>query len=80
MNAPVGGAGSHASSPQPVLATTMAAAPAMVTHRRNRAGCKLLRTRVAPRHVIVTLALLLYPFVAPPFFTYQMVHRHSASD
>ncbi|HEX4235068.1 MAG TPA: branched-chain amino acid ABC transporter permease [Caldimonas sp.] len=28
--------------------------------------------RIRPRHVIVLVALLLYPFVASPFFTYQI--------
>ncbi|MGZ5130675.1 MAG: branched-chain amino acid ABC transporter permease [Caldimonas sp.] len=35
-------------------------------------GWQRLRARVGPRHLIVLAAVLLYPFVASPFFTYQI--------
>ena len=70
MNAPVGAAGSHATLPRPAAAVP-ATALIVVTADGPR-WLQLLRTRVSPRHVIVTLAVLLYPFVAPPFFTYQI--------
>src|SRR5262245_19748943 len=69
MNAPVGAAGSHASLPRPAAAVT--AAQSMVAADAPR-WLQLLRTRVSARHVIVTLAVLLYPFVASPFFTFQI--------
>src|SRR5512138_2976816 len=70
MNAPIGAAGSHASVPRPAMEMPKPA-PIVVTADAPR-WLQLLRTRVSPRHVIVTLAVLLYPFVATPFFTFQI--------
>ncbi len=60
MNTPAG----VAARPLRVISSTSAAPPAAPDSRWTQA--------IAPRHVIVLLAVLLYPLVATPFFTYQI--------
>ncbi|HEY2187267.1 MAG TPA: branched-chain amino acid ABC transporter permease [Caldimonas sp.] len=49
--------------PAPMVPGEAVAAPAWLARWASRIG---------PRHVVVLVALVLYPFVASPFFTYQI--------
>ena len=58
-----------------VPAQTPTAAPSQpIPLRRRRRGSLLrwVRASIRPRHVIVLIALLVYPAVATPFFTFQI--------
>ncbi|MEO6408197.1 MAG: branched-chain amino acid ABC transporter permease [Burkholderiaceae bacterium] len=70
-------------------AATRPAAPVQVRAREqvgarvagvDAPGLRLARfaATIRPRHVIVMLAVLLYPFVASPFFTYQIAAQSLA--
>ena len=61
-------------APRPIAPTALPeAAPAdPYAHSDAPHWLKFLWARLSPRHVFVTLFALLYPFVASPFFTYQV--------
>ena len=56
--------------PQRVGAATAAATP--IASPPTQAWWTSIGRSIAPRHLIVLAAVLLYPFVASPFFTYQI--------
>jgi len=55
-------------APSPVAQT----APDAYAHSDAPRWLKSLWTRLSARHVLVALFVLLYPFIATPFFTYQV--------
>ena len=58
-------------SPIPAARSASALAPSAATEAVPSWPARFV-ARIRPRHVVVLLALVVYPFVASPFFTYQI--------
>src|SRR5262245_48499939 len=68
------GAAAQAWPRQRRVATTPAAPEAAAPYADQDAAAwlKWIRERVSARHVIVAAFLIVYPFIATPFFTFQI--------